>query len=193
LTVGLGAPSPSFGQLVPWYSVVMVFALRIINPLEGPVGEEPGFRGFAQPSLQANRSPLAATAILGVVVSLWHLPLVLMPQFDLPPLGIFTTFVVTFWYAWLLNRTGGSVLLTILAHATQGVVQPYSFWDDSAFGNQEFTLETGLWCLLVLGLILCDWKFWHRRPDTDLTAQPAQSLRVDPVDRSPSAHTAGQA
>ena len=172
LTVALGAPAPSLGQLAPWYSVVMAFALRLVNPMDGPIGEEPGFRGFAQPGLQASRSPLAATAILGVVVSLWHLPLVLMPQFDLPPLGLLTTFAITFWYAWLFNRTGGSVLLTVLAHATQGIVHPATFWDDAAFGNREFVLECALWCAFALGLVLCDWKFWHRRPDTDVAASP---------------------
>jgi membrane protease YdiL (CAAX protease family) len=193
LTVALGAPAPSLGQLAPWYAVVTVFALRLVNPMDGPIGEEPGFRGFAQPSLQASRSPLAATAILGAVVSLWHLPLVLMPQFDLPPLGLLTTFAITFWYAWLFNRTGGSVLLTVLAHATQGIVHPTTFWGDATFGNREFMLECALWCSLAVGLVLCDWKFWHRRPDTDVTAQPAQSQRAELVDRSPSGHTAGQA
>jgi len=193
LTVALGAPAPSLGQLAPWYSVVMVFALRLVNPMDGPIGEEPGFRGFAQPSLQASRSPLVATGILGVVVSLWHLPLVLMPQFDLPPLGLLTTFVITFWYGWLFNRTGGSVLLTVLAHATQGIVHPATFWNDPAFGNREFVLECVLWCALALGLVLCDWKFWHRRPVSDGTARPARSLPADRVDRSPTAHTSGLA
>ena len=173
LTVALGAPSPSLGELVPWYSVFMVFGLRLVT-LDGPIGEEPGFRGFAQPSLQASRSPLAATAILAAVVSVWHLPLVLMPQFDLPPLGLLTTFVITFWYAWLFNRTGGSVLLTVLAHATQGTVRPTTFWDDPAFGNLEFAIECVLWCVLALGLVAFDWKFWHRRPDPDVAAQPAE-------------------
>ena len=174
LTVALGAPPPSLSELVPWSSVVMVFALRLINPMDGPIGEEPGFRGFAQPNLQASRSPLAATGILGVVVSLWHLPLVLMPQFGLPAIGLLTTFAITFWYGWLFNRTGGSVLLTVLAHATQGIVHPTTLWDDPAFGTLEFTLECGVWCALALGLVLCDWKFWHRRPDPGMTAQQAK-------------------
>ena len=174
LTVALGAPAPSLGELAPWYSVVMVFALRLINPLDGPIGEEPGFRGFAQPSLQASRSPLAATAILGVVVSLWHLPLVLMPQFDLPPIGLLTTFAITFWYAWLFNHTGGSVLVTVLAHATQGIVHPTRFWADPTFGNWEYMLECGLWCLVALGLVFRDWKFWNRSPDRTEQARPAE-------------------
>jgi len=164
LTVGLGAPVPSLGELAPWYSLVMVFAVRIINPVDGPLGEEPGWRGFAQPSLQAGRSPLAATAMLAVVLSVWHLPLVLMPQFGLPPIALLTTFAITFWYSWLLNRTCGSVLLTVLAHAAQGIVQPYRFWDDPAFGNKEAMIECALWCAVSVGLVVLDRKRWHRRP-----------------------------
>ena len=193
LTVATGAPPRPWVELAPWYSVLMVFALRLVNPMDGPIGEEPGFRGFAQPGLQATRSPLAATAILAVLVSLWHVPLVLMPQFDLPPIGLLTTFAITFWYVWLFNRTGGSVLLTVLAHATQGIVHPTTFWENPTFGNREFWLECALWCTLAMGLVLCDRKVWHRRPDTDVATQPEESLRVDLADRSPSAHASEQA
>lgn len=66
------------------------------------------------------------------------------------------------------------MLLTVIAHATQGIVQPTTFWDDPAFGNREFMLESGLWCVVALALIFCDRKFWYGRPDRDLTAQPAE-------------------
>lgn len=58
LNVALGAPSPSMSQFSPLSSVLLVFAIRLINPLDGPMGEEPGWRGFAQPRLQADRPPL---------------------------------------------------------------------------------------------------------------------------------------
>ncbi len=61
--------------------------------------EEPSFRGFAQPELQKGRSRLAATAIMAVLVTGWHLPLFFMPVFEAHPIGILTTMAVTFWYA----------------------------------------------------------------------------------------------
>ena len=78
--------------------------------------EEPSFRGFAQPELQAHRSPMAATAIMAVLVTGWHLPLFFMPVFNAHPIGIVTTVAVTFWYAWLFNHASGSSLLTLIAH-----------------------------------------------------------------------------
>lgn len=84
----------------------------------GPLGEEPGFRGYALPLLQASRPPLLSAAILGALVALWHLPLVLFGGLSL--IGLPTTFAIAFLYVWLFNRTGGSVLLTLLFHSSQG-------------------------------------------------------------------------
>ena len=73
ISLSAGAGPPSLAQLAPG-SVVLIFAVRLINPLDGPVAEEPGWRGFAQPGLQRRYSPLVATSILGLLVAGWHLP-----------------------------------------------------------------------------------------------------------------------
>jgi len=73
LEVALGAPSPSLAQFSPVYAVLAVFAVRMVNPADGPLGEEPGWRGFAQPRRQADRSPLLATFILAVLVTIKRL------------------------------------------------------------------------------------------------------------------------
>jgi membrane protease YdiL (CAAX protease family) len=58
-----------------WPTLALVFAVRFVNPLDGPLGEEPGWRGYALPQLQTGRAPLGAALILGLFVALWHLPL----------------------------------------------------------------------------------------------------------------------
>jgi hypothetical protein len=47
LNMAAGAPPPSLDQFQPWYAVLLVFGLAMVNPTEGPLGEEPGWRGFA--------------------------------------------------------------------------------------------------------------------------------------------------
>lgn len=48
--------------------------LVLVNLLTGPTGEEPGWRGFALPRLLQRFSPRKAGLILGVLWSVWHLP-----------------------------------------------------------------------------------------------------------------------
>jgi membrane protease YdiL (CAAX protease family) len=71
--------------------------------------EEPAWRGFALPRLQAHHTPVKATLILGLVWGIWHLPL-----YGLAFVG---PIIYVFFYTWLYNRTG-SVLLCILLHAS---------------------------------------------------------------------------
>ena len=44
LHVFLGAPAPALAQLGPFYIPFLAFAVRLINPADGPLGEEPGWR-----------------------------------------------------------------------------------------------------------------------------------------------------
>jgi hypothetical protein len=64
--------------------------------------------------------------ILAVLVSGRHLPLFLLEKGALqPPIlvgGLLTTVAVT-WYNWLFNHTGGSVLITVVAHNIEGSIQ----------------------------------------------------------------------
>jgi membrane protease YdiL (CAAX protease family) len=83
------------------------------------LGEETGWRGFLLPRLQRGRSALAATLILWVIWSLWHLPLFfyMYAAAVLPGLllGLLAGAIV---FTWIYNSTDGSVLMTIIWHAS---------------------------------------------------------------------------
>lgn len=83
-------------------------ATFVVVALVGGGQEEPGWRGFALDRLQARHSPLVATALLGVIWGLWHLPLY--------GLGFVGPMLFVVFYTWLWNRTG-SLLLCVLLHA----------------------------------------------------------------------------
>lgn len=111
---------------VPW-RLVNFLPSAIVLALIAGLGEEPGWRGFALPRLEARYTPVLATAVLGFVWALWHLPLVLVdprfahgfttpaPQVLLALLTMLTIFFYAFFYTWLYNRTQ-SVLLCMLLH-----------------------------------------------------------------------------
>jgi uncharacterized protein len=174
INVGLGAAPPSLGMLSPWYSLPMAIALHAISPTGGPLMEEPSLRGYAQPELQARRSPMAATAIMAVLVTGWHLPLFIMPVFDAHPIWAVSTVAVTFWYAWLFNHASGSSLLTLIAHGTEGSILLSSLWPAGADLERLHYLYAIVWSTVALALLVFDRGFWTRRP-------PVDEGRVDPA------------
>jgi membrane protease YdiL (CAAX protease family) len=169
----MGASAPSLSLLTPWYGLPLAIALHIISPLGGPMMEEPSFRGFAQPELQKNRSRLAATAIMAVLVTGWHAPLFFMPVFEAHPIGFVTTLAVTFWYAWLLNQTTGSVLLTLIAHGTEGAVETNRLWSPGSDLDRLNFVYATVWCLVALSLLLMHRRFWIQTADVDASCEPS--------------------
>jgi uncharacterized protein len=175
LNVGLGAPLPAVGQLGPLSGVLLAFAVRLVDPTDGPLGEEPGWRGYAQPGLQARHSVGGATLLLGLLVAGWHLPLVLIPgPQQLAPLALVATVAVTFWYAWLFNHTGGSVLLTLVAHAAEGpALRLAAAGVAGADATRLVGLYAGVWGAVALGLVVFDQRLWRTRPAVTPGAAPA--------------------
>lgn len=172
LNVALGAPASALHALDPWYVLVLAFAVRLINPLDGPVGEEPGWRGFALVRLQADRSPLHASLILGLLVAGWHLPLVFLPGEHLAPVLLVATVAVTFVYTWIFNHTGGSAFMTLISHAAEGTIRLGAVGFLAADATRLSWLYAGVWCLTALCLLVFDRRFWlARQPSMPRTVQ----------------------
>ncbi len=113
-------------------------------------GEEMGWRGYVLPRLQAKHSALASSLILGVIWGLWHLPKFMAPGNT----GSFAFLMVdtvakAVFLTWLYNNTGGSLLLTTLAHAswnTAGMFLPMA--NTVSGGNMGASIVA----LLLLGV-----------------------------------------
>jgi len=176
LNVALGASAPSLAGVGSVTTVLMMFAVRLVNPGDGALGEEPGWRGFALPGLQSTLSPLVSTLILGVLVTGWHVPLLFVEDGLLQPSIIvgflLGTMAVTFWYTWMFNHTGGSVLITLLSHAAQGTIQIGALWSvgaDFAQANLLFGVVSGA---VTIGLVVFDWKAWRAPAPAPATTTP---------------------
>lgn len=91
-----------------------------------PFIEELGWRGYVLDRLQEKRTALVSSLILGVIWSLWHLPLFFVPGTYQAGLGVGTP---AFWlfmigivplslpFTWIYNNTARSTLAVILFHA----------------------------------------------------------------------------
>jgi uncharacterized protein len=156
LNILLGAPAPSADQLARWSTLFVPFIMRFVFI---GLGEEPGWRGYALPRLQAGRSALAASLLLGVVWAGWHIPLFIRDDgFTLAAWApkILSTVLASVVCAWMYNNTNGSVWLTALFHASY-----------STFGNQFFFkmftgadavrqgwLDVAVWAVAVVGVVI---------------------------------------
>lgn len=101
-------------QLPAWTDLISMFLFPSFFLIA--LGEEPGFRGFALPRLLAGRSALSASLILGLLHAIWHIPLFIFGG-D-PPLIAVIVIAGAVLNTWLFIKTGGSVLLAMLLHAS---------------------------------------------------------------------------
>jgi uncharacterized protein len=174
LNVALGAGAPSLAGVGSLSTILMVFAVRLINPLDGPIGEEPAWRGFALPGLQGVRSPLFATLILAPLVAGWHLPLAFVD--GMKPLEFLGPIAFTFVATWLFNHTGGSVLMTIVLHAAEGTIQPNELWSVGAAGTQAQAIYPVVWFAVAIGLVVFDRKAWRSPAPAETATTPPQAV-----------------
>lgn len=98
--------------------VLAIFFLMIF--LDGPLGEEIGWRGLLLPRWLEFRNPVQACLLVGVVWWAWHIPMYLADgkantAFDWA-LFLVTTLSLSLIVGWLYIRSGGSVLIATLFH-----------------------------------------------------------------------------
>jgi len=117
-----------FLSMLPGALVGFVPSLAILT-LDAGLGEEPGWRGFALPGLEAVHTPVVATAVVGILWAFWHFPLVFVderfphgftsaaPLVLLAILTVVGIALMAFFYTWVYNTTQ-SVLLCMLLHGS---------------------------------------------------------------------------
>lgn len=156
-----GAPAPDLAT-VGWGALAATAGLRMVNPADGPMGEEPGWRGYAQPRMQAVASPLGATALLATFAALWHLPLVLAGSLSLVALPV--TFAITFVYAWLFDRSGGSLLAVLVFHVLQGTISSEVLGFTGVHAERMDLITGALWVVLAIAVVTLDRPMWRSAP-----------------------------
>jgi membrane protease YdiL (CAAX protease family) len=99
--------------------LVLLLATIISTPVQS--GEEIGWRGYALPRLASRIGLGRASIVLGVILSVWHLPFFFIPGTDKSgqsiPLYILQVTALSVAMAWLYWRTNQSLLIVMLMHA----------------------------------------------------------------------------
>ena len=141
--------------------LVYIIATFIDMVFGTPIGEEPGWRGFALPRLQQRYGALRGSLILGPLWALWHLPLFLTVWGTFYHrigvlLGLFLFILIIMCYTlvmtWLFNNTRGSLFLAILFHSA---VDTFVVESSAAVNLRGFLVLLITWAViaaLVIGL-----------------------------------------
>lgn len=121
LAVGLAAMGlyALGGGTVPAIKVnVLALVFLVIG---GPLAEQMGWRGYAEPRLHARFGTWVGSLIGGTMWALWHLPGFVWPSllYNVPLPFIWFLLQVVAWsflFSWLYKHTRGSLLLAFLFH-----------------------------------------------------------------------------
>jgi membrane protease YdiL (CAAX protease family) len=111
---GLGMAGAPRGQLVGVFTLFLATVV-FLKALPGAFGEELAWRGFLFPELERMTSFTTASLIGGVVWALWHLPLILLSDYNsTAPLGFqvamffISAIALSFLHNWFRARSGGA-------------------------------------------------------------------------------------
>lgn len=163
-----GQPWPDLGAIAARFGDSTWLLVWLLGSAVYGLGEEPGWRGFALPRLQARWSPIAAAAILTLGWGLWHAPFFFYRfEFGIgQAIGFFVGLLAgSIWLAYLYNATGGSVLATMSWHVTWNMANILSMLVSTALVSM-LSAEV----MIAAVVIVVVWKRGRRSP----SARPAR-------------------
>jgi hypothetical protein len=164
-------------EQMPLY-ILPVMALLLIPECIVAFGEEYGWRGYLLPRLMP-LGEIKASLILGVVWSLWHLPVILAgvlyggnALWLVLVIFVFTVTMSTFAYTWLARASRYSSTLASIFHGSSNwfAIRLSTFMVSGSL--LSFGLAMGIgWLLIVLTV----YGVFKRSPQVDLEGLNARS------------------
>lgn len=171
---------PLFPDTTPQLWLMPLFLVFML--LFGGGQEEPGWRGFALPRLQAEMSALWASVIIGILWAAWHLPLFYFAGSGQANLNLVIYFpyviAISIIHTWIYNNSGGSVLAVMFLHAMVNLIG--GFIPMGVIVEAEVATLIGAW--IVAGAVLIIYgpsnlSRKHRLQISDLDVAPVGSER----------------
>jgi membrane protease YdiL (CAAX protease family) len=137
-----------------------------------PLGEEIGWRGFALPRLIRRSGPLAASVVVGVLWTLWHIPMLTLQGVSPVLYLVFVPFMVggSVFFTWIYQHTRGSLLLAVLAHVGAHLNNPGHAMPQRA---TPMVLHMAGYVIVAAALALGDRRTLRARGPSRREIQPA--------------------
>lgn len=171
-----GQPNPS--AALPWdlYPGNLLLAFLLFGGVE-----EPGWRGLALPALLERFHPLLATLALGVIHSLWHLPL-LSHYGDTFGSYLFNLLPLTAVFTWFYLRSRGSVVPVMFLHAGVNVIGNFIPTPMLVLGGLgTSTVLRGLvyWAIAIVLVISTKGRLGFKTTDASLGGQGRDGVALE--------------
>lgn len=153
----------------------VLFGFDITNPLSligclltilflgGPFGEELGWRGFLLPKLQKKYVPLVSGIIIGVVWTLWHIPMFLFHVEGYNGsflLFLIQTICISVIYTWLYNCVKGSLIIPLIYHTMDNFIASICFPE---FLNHINMYTIIYWVIQLVVLVLIIFSMIYKK------------------------------
>ncbi|MFC1720198.1 CPBP family intramembrane glutamic endopeptidase [Pseudomonadota bacterium] len=156
-------------------NVVKLAVIFFILPLlDGPIGEEIGWRGFFLPLLMQRHNAIVASLIVAVVWFLWHLPHYHADGMEMSGLilakYIIYTFALSLIHTWLFTRAQGSILIHVIFHNMANYVVLLAFTLFPAVATVALA-ETAYTVAMVIVAALAGLSLWRQ-------ARPKEALAI---------------
>ena len=139
-----------------------------INIFAGPLGEEIGWRGFLLPRMEPTFGSLKSGFLIGILWCFWHTPLFWAPMgttvsgasVTIWAVAIYLVYVLglSIIFTWIFDRSGQSVLPTIIMHLTVNADLITPFFPDLTAGNIRTIRELSIipiWAVVLVLMACC--------------------------------------
>jgi membrane protease YdiL (CAAX protease family) len=142
-----------------WSVLASLAVYNYSTLLGGPLGEEPGWRGYALPRLERVLSPVRASLVLALLWVGWHIPLFFYPGWTSSPLWVYVVFLTgqSIILTFATNLAGFGVIAPIAGHAMFNTVSRFLaglFRDTRPTAPVRFELVMALSGLAVAAIIV---------------------------------------
>ncbi len=166
-----------------WWIIAAFYGVAIFF---GPLLEETGWRGFAQPLLFNRYGVFVTGVIVGTMWTFWHTPLWFASEgSSLSGGGLTAQSLACYWLflvgisiiaAWMISRARGNVLLSMIIHQGMNAgAMGWLFYDIPA-ADKPWVFEQlpvfAIWAIIAIGLL-----FGAMRGRVDATSEAVNPSR----------------
>jgi membrane protease YdiL (CAAX protease family) len=142
-----------------WSILASVAVYNSSTLLGGPLGEEPGWRGYALPRLEAAIGPIGGSVLLACLWACWHLPMFFYPGWTRSSFWIYILILVgcSIILSYATNLAHFGVLPAIAMHAVFNTVSRFLgglFVNTEPHPRMPFELVLALCGLATAGALI---------------------------------------